>query len=83
MGGLHAKHSGRKFGFKYATSSDDEIINDPNVNTVAIVTRHDTHADLVIKALRAGKHVFVEKPLAITPEPLTKIGCTAGQAGAL
>ena len=64
-GGLHAQHSGKKFGFKYATSSDDEIINDPNINTVAILTRHDTHADLIVKALKAGKHVFVEKPLAI------------------
>ncbi len=72
-GGLHAQHSGKKFGFQYATSSDDEIINDPNVNTVAILTRHDTHAELVVKALKAGKHVFVEKPLAITSEQLVKI----------
>jgi predicted dehydrogenase len=72
-GGLHAQHSGRKFGFKYAASDDNEIINDPNINTVAILTRHDTHAELVIKALNAGKHVFVEKPLAITTEQLTKI----------
>ncbi|RJP51379.1 MAG: hypothetical protein C4557_08120 [Anaerolineaceae bacterium] len=72
-GGLHAQHSGKKFGFQYATSSEDEIINDPNINTVAILTRHDTHADLVMKALKAGKHVFVEKPLAITPEQLNKV----------
>ena len=72
-GGLHAQHSGKKFGFQYATSNDDEIINDPNINTVAILTRHNTHADLVVKALRAGKHVFVEKPLAITLEQLKEI----------
>ena len=72
-GGLHAQHSGKKFGFKYSTSDEDEIINDPNVNTVAILTRHDSHADLVIKALKVGKHVFVEKPLAITQEQLTKV----------
>ena len=72
-GGLHAQHSGKKFGFKYATSSDDEIINDPNINTVAILTRHDSHADLVVKALKAGKHVFVEKPLAINSEQLSVI----------
>ena len=72
-GGLHAQHSGRKFGFQYATSSDEEIINDPNVNTVAILTRHDSHADLVVKALKAGKHVFVEKPLAINSEQLSVI----------
>ncbi|MBE0680660.1 MAG: bi-domain-containing oxidoreductase [Anaerolineales bacterium] len=72
-GGLHAQHSGKKFGFQYATSSEDEIINDPKVNTVAILTRHDSHADLVVKALKAGKHVFVEKPLAITSNQLSVI----------
>ena len=72
-GGLHAQHSGKKFGFQYATSSEDEIINDPKVNTVAILTRHDTHADLVVKALKAGKHVFVEKPLAINSKQLSVI----------
>lgn len=72
-GGLHAQHSGKKFGFQYATSSEDEIINDPKVNTVAILTRHDTHAELVVKALKAGKHVFVEKPLAITSSQLSVI----------
>jgi len=72
-GGLHAQHLGKKFGFAYATSSDDEIINDPNINTVAILTRHDTHADLVIKALKAGKNVFVEKPLAVDSKQLTVI----------
>ncbi|MBI5963877.1 MAG: bi-domain-containing oxidoreductase [Chloroflexi bacterium] len=72
-GGLHAQHSGKKYGFQYATSSEDEIINDPNINTVAILTRHDTHADLVIKALKAGKNVFVEKPLAINSKQLSVI----------
>ncbi len=75
-GGLHAQHSAKKFGFAYATSSDDEILNDPNINTVAILTRHDAHAGLVLRALKAGKHVFVEKPLSITPEQLTKIAKT-------
>jgi len=72
-GGLHAQHSGKKFGFHYATSSDDEIINDPKINSVAILTRHDSHAELVIKALKAGKHVFVEKPLAINNTQLSAI----------
>jgi predicted dehydrogenase len=72
-GGLHAQHSGRKFGFQYATSDDDEVINDPKINTVAILTRHNTHADLVVKALKAGKHVFVEKPLAINRSHLLAV----------
>lgn len=72
-GGLHAQHAGKKFGFRYATSSDDEIIDDPEINTVAILTRHDTHAELVIKALNAGKNVFVEKPLAINNDQLLAV----------
>jgi len=72
-GGLHAQHSGKKFKFSYATSDDEEIIHDPKVNTVAILTRHNSHADLVIKALQAGKHVFVEKPLAIDCDQLSAI----------
>jgi predicted dehydrogenase/threonine dehydrogenase-like Zn-dependent dehydrogenase len=72
-GGLHAQHSGKKFGFQYATSSEDEIINDPNINTVAILTWHDSHAELVVKALKAGKHVFVEKPLAINSDQLSVV----------
>ncbi len=72
-GGLHAQHAAKKFGFAYAASSDDEIINDPSINTVAILTRHDTHADLVLKALGAGKHVFVEKPLALNHDQLSAV----------
>lgn len=72
-GGLHAQHSGRKFGFAYACADDEQILNDPSINTVAILTRHNTHTDLAVRALQAGKHVFVEKPLAITPEPLDAI----------
>ena len=73
-GGLHAQHAGKKFGFQYATSSDEEIINDPNINTVAVLTRHDSHAELAVKALKAGKHVFLEKPLAINGKQLSSIG---------
>ena len=72
-GGLHAQHSGKKIGFQYATSSEDEIINDPKINSIAILTRHDTHADLVVKALKAGKNVFVEKPLAINSSQLSAV----------
>ncbi len=71
--GLHAQHSAKKFGFAYAVSNDEEILADANINTVAILTRHNTHADLVTRALQAGKHVFVEKPLAINAEQLDQI----------
>jgi predicted dehydrogenase len=80
-GGLHAQASAKKFGFAYAASNDDEILNDPEINTVAILTRHDTHADLVVKALQAGKHVFVEKPLAIDEPGLEKVIAALGMGG--
>ncbi len=81
--GMHAQHSGQKFGFSYACSDDEQILNDPQINTIAILTRHDTHADLVIRALQAGKHVFVEKPLAVTPEQLARVNeqLTTGNPG--
>jgi len=71
--GMHAQHSGQKFGFSYACSDDNKILNDPEINTLAILTRHDSHADLAIQALQAGKHVFVEKPLAVNPEQLGRL----------
>ncbi|MCG2787839.1 MAG: bi-domain-containing oxidoreductase [Anaerolineae bacterium] len=72
-GGLHAAHSAKKFGFRYACSDDEQILNDPEINTVLILTRHDSHADLVVRALQAGKHVFVEKPLAVNGNQLLVI----------
>jgi predicted dehydrogenase/threonine dehydrogenase-like Zn-dependent dehydrogenase len=72
-GGLHAQHAGKKFRFAYAASSEKDIFNDAEINTIAIITRHDSHADLVIEALKAGKHVFVEKPLAIDNVQLSAI----------
>lgn len=71
--GLNAEYSGRKAGFAYATTEADEVFNDPDTHAVIIATRHDLHADLVIKALKAGKHVFVEKPLAITADELARV----------
>ncbi|MCK7527473.1 MAG: hypothetical protein MZV64_62640 [Ignavibacteriales bacterium] len=55
---MHAQHSGKKFGFQYAASADEEILNDPKINTVAILTRHDSHADLVVKASEGWQACF-------------------------
>ena len=71
--GLTAAHAAKKFGFRYAAESIEEILNDPGINTVAILTRHDLHAEQVIAALQAGKHVFVEKPLAVDGCQLAEI----------
>jgi predicted dehydrogenase/threonine dehydrogenase-like Zn-dependent dehydrogenase len=72
-GGVSGVHAGRKFGFEETTTDTASIFSDKEVNTVAITTRHDSHAALVCQALQAGKHVFVEKPLALTMEALSNI----------
>jgi predicted dehydrogenase len=72
-GGLSAVTSAGSAGFDVATSDEDEIIQDPLINAVFILTRHNQHARQVIKCLRAGKHVFVEKPLALTVQQLIEI----------
>lgn len=73
LGGLNGMHAGRKFGFENTTTELDAIIKDPEINTVFITTRHDSHADLVCRALKSGKHVFVEKPLALNREQLGQV----------
>ncbi|MBZ0232806.1 MAG: bi-domain-containing oxidoreductase [Deltaproteobacteria bacterium] len=72
-GGLSAALSARSFGAARATSDVEEAISAPDVDTVFVLTRHDSHANLVCKALAAGKHVFVEKPLCTTREELRRI----------
>jgi len=71
--GTTSKRVAERFHFEYCTSNEDDIIKSDSVNTVFIATRHDSHAEYVIKSLSAGKHVFVEKPLCLTREELEKI----------
>ncbi|MBW3543826.1 MAG: bi-domain-containing oxidoreductase, partial [Planctomycetes bacterium] len=68
--GLTAAHAARKFSIPEATTDARRILDDPACAAVVIATRHDSHAEYVRQALEAGKHVFVEKPLAITAEQL-------------
>ncbi len=63
----------RKHGFGYFTTDSAAIMEDKSINTVVIATRHDSHPDLVANALKAGKHIFVEKPLAIDEEQLSSV----------
>jgi predicted dehydrogenase/threonine dehydrogenase-like Zn-dependent dehydrogenase len=71
--GMSAKHAAGRFGFDYATSDEAQILNDPQVEIVAILTRHNLHARQVSAALRAHKHVFCEKPLALNRAELEAI----------
>tara|TARA_B100000787_G_scaffold168617_1_gene157718 strand:+ start:8362 stop:10485 length:2124 start_codon:yes stop_codon:yes gene_type:complete len=71
--GVSGVHHGKKNNFLIASTNINDILNNKAINTVAIVTRHNDHADHVINALDAGKHVFVEKPLALTLDEIEKI----------
>ena len=66
--GPRGKNYAIRFGAEYCASDYDEILRDPKVNVVVIVSRNPQHASQAIAALRAGKHVFVEKPMALTEE---------------
>lgn len=72
-GGVSGLHAGRKFGFRETTTDTKSLLADGEISAVVITTRHDSHASLVAKALRAGKNVFVEKPLAVSLEQLAEI----------
>lgn len=71
--GISGKHVAEKYGFRFCTTDNEEILKDENINAVVIATRHNLHADLVIRALGCGKHVFVEKPLATDEEELARL----------
>jgi predicted dehydrogenase/threonine dehydrogenase-like Zn-dependent dehydrogenase len=71
--GVSGFHVGKKFGFKKTTTDVRRIIEDPDVDVIVIASRHNTHAEFVFDALCAGKHIFVEKPLCMTLDELTKI----------
>jgi predicted dehydrogenase len=71
--GLSARTLAGRYGFRACASDADAVLHDPEVNTVAIVTRHNLHAPQVIAALNAGKNVFVEKPLCLKESELDEI----------
>lgn len=75
-GGVSAVHHGRKQGFAKASTDMQLLLADKSVNTIAIATQHNLHAQQVIESLRAGKNVFVEKPLALTHAELDAIEST-------
>ena len=80
--GISAHDVGKRFGFAFAVSSAEEVLDDVNVNLVLIGTRHNLHAELVRKALERNKPVFVEKPLALNDEQLDSVLQAAGSSPA-
>ncbi len=79
-GGINGVIHGEKAGFAEASTDVEAMLASPVINTVAIVTRHDTHARFVAQALRSGKHVFVEKPLAIDRAGLDEVRAAYDEA---
>lgn len=78
-GGVNGVIHGKKAGFKEATTDTDGLLANEEVNTIAIVTRHNSHAGFVKRSLEAGKHTFVEKPLAINLEELADLESAYGE----
>jgi predicted dehydrogenase/threonine dehydrogenase-like Zn-dependent dehydrogenase len=86
--GAHAHQAAQKFGFRYCTTDEDQLIHDPAINTLVIATRHHLHAKQALAALMAGKHVFCEKPLCLSEAELgsiirTYLGIASAQRPAL
>lgn len=72
-GGLNAAQTARRFGFRYASSDENQIISDSEINALAVLTRHNLHTPLTLAGLKSGKHVFCEKPIAINEKQLHEI----------
>jgi predicted dehydrogenase len=79
--GLSAVNAQRRFGFERCTTDHRELLADEAVDAVVIATRHHAHAAMVCEALRAGKAVFVEKPLAVEPDQLQAILTAVSESG--
>jgi predicted dehydrogenase/threonine dehydrogenase-like Zn-dependent dehydrogenase len=82
-GGTSASIAAERFGFETVTTNLDTIFADRAVDCVYVLTRHESHARLVLRGLNAGKHVFVEKPLALNMEELGTIEAAVASTGRL
>ena len=79
--GLSATNAQRRFGFERCSTDHRGLLDDEAIDAVVIATRHHAHAAMVREALRAGKAVFVEKPLAVDPDQLQEILAAIGDSG--
>ncbi|MEN4099191.1 MAG: Gfo/Idh/MocA family oxidoreductase, partial [Anaerolineaceae bacterium] len=81
--GMNAVHLARKYGFQNAASDERQVLEDGDIQVVALLTRHAHHARQVCAALAQGKHVYCEKPLAVTPAQLDDVVAALQQAKTL
>ncbi len=72
-GGVTAAYFGKKFHARRITTDADSLLSAPDIDAVVVATRHDSHARFVIQALQNGKHVFVEKPVALNIDEIERI----------
>ena len=79
--GISAKHVADKFGFSYSTGDYQQLLEDSEIQCIFIATRHNLHAQIAVEALRAGKVVFVEKPLALNWEQLEQVVTAQRETG--
>ncbi len=79
--GPNAEALAGRYGFRKATTDAGELLRDPAINAIMVATRHDSHARYALAALEAGKHAYVEKPLAMTEEQLAPIASALGKRG--
>jgi predicted dehydrogenase/threonine dehydrogenase-like Zn-dependent dehydrogenase len=79
--GHHASAAAAQFGARYATTDLGHVLADDEVDALLVATRHDSHAEIAAAALSAGKHVLVEKPLALTPNELARLESMVAQPG--
>lgn len=79
--GTSAKSAAENYGAQYCSTDYKDVLNDEDVDMVLITTRHNLHASLVCEAAKAGKHIFVEKPIALTYEQCTDVYETISESG--
>src|SRR5712664_2475551 len=79
--GPNAEALAMRYGFRKATTDANELLRDPEITSIMVATRHDSHARYGLAALEGGKHAYVEKPLAMTEEQLAPIATALGRRG--
>lgn len=71
--GLSGHSTGKKYGIPLISTDTEELLNSEEINSLIVTTRHNDHGPKVLQAIKAGKHIFVEKPLCFTPSELQEI----------